>query len=145
MPLKFGETPWDGLSREELLLNVQRMFSAIVEAESVIRLSKGNDAGSFWSEIGSGGRVLEMIRQIRAPIDCLPGSARNEELYRAFYRYANDLLFDRNTCAVYSSGWRICEKDGEMLARLRDDPPPTICARCGGPLRLIEWKDLKPT
>jgi hypothetical protein len=141
--LKYGETPWDRMSQEELLLVVWKMWATIVEAESVIRLNMREDWHPFWSEQGSGGRTLEMIHQVRADIGCEHGTAANEELYRAFFRYAPDLLFDRDSAVMVGSGWRVCDKDGDMYARLAGDPAPTKCHKCGGPLRRLEWKDLR--
>ena len=152
--LEWGETPWDDLSTEDLLLEVKRMYSALVSLNSVVRMDRVmSDPGHpFYGTDGSGGRALEKARQILEPIDGEPGGKRCEDTYRAFFRYADDLLFDRSTGYRIGSGWAVCPVCGLMLGEnMRGDP--LFGQRCGdvspnescdGVLRALSWEDLKP-
>ena len=57
--LKWGETPGDKLTREELLREVQRMYSAVESARSVMAMHKAYGDSPFWGHVGSGGQALE--------------------------------------------------------------------------------------
>jgi hypothetical protein len=87
--LRFGQTPWDSWSREELLMEVRRMYCAIDRATSVMRQSAW--AGNvYWSMEGSGGQALARCLAIKAPLDDYYTS---EALFRNYFRYADSLLF----------------------------------------------------
>lgn len=139
--LEWGETPWDDLTKEELLREVQRMYCAVSSAYGVLlEDAERNEGHPFWSNEGRGGRTLEMCRQSLAKLE----DYEPENIYRSFFRYAHDLLFDPNPNAVIGFGWHICPKCGtmrggnkEFLAR-----EPCMETKCDGILRKIEWGDL---
>lgn len=142
--LEWGETPWDKKTREELLLDVKRMYGAIVALNSVCSLCKcGQEVSSFWSnEEGSGFRALELARQILEPIH---KEYDSEDIYRSFFRYAYDLLFD----GKMGFGWYVCDTCKRMIGRSQDKEtregdwcmfPP-----CQGKYRKLTWQDMKPS
>src|SRR5579863_5439648 len=88
--LQWGETPWDTLSKEELLREVQRMFSALETAQSVLRLVQDTES-AYWGTQGSGGRALDRVSQV---ITSVYETYDAESVYRSFFRYASSLLFD---------------------------------------------------
>lgn len=143
--LKWGETPWDTLSKEELLREVQRMFSALQSADSVLRTSKANNArSSFWGREGSGGRALERCSQVIEPVY---EAYDAESVYRSFFRYANSLLFD----VLDEEKWIICPICGGMWGGRRTAQyVGTVCSaypivqnsECKGIFRWLEWRDL---
>lgn len=143
--LKWGETPWDDLSKEELLREVQRMFSALQSAQSVLRILRVQDPVSlFWQMDGSGGRALNRIEQA---LDAVYQTHDKESLYRTFFRYAASLLFS----VPDEEKWLICPTCGCMWsgkenARHVGTPhkeyPMAPDRECQGILRWLEWNDL---
>jgi hypothetical protein len=152
--LKYGETPWDKLTRKELLREVQRMYAAIVSMNSVIHLCKRDEVGGFWSIPGdglsfnngggSGGRVIEMARMILVPLHTKFDS---ENIYRAYFRYAVDLLFSPEL----GFGWTACDGCLNLYGdgpgnkdKMLGNPCPD-CARKGKHhiRRLLKWSDLE--
>src|SRR5258706_7914258 len=88
--LSYGETPWDDLSEEELLREVQRMYDAVLSLNSALSLVKGPEPASrFWGK-GTGGNALKKAAMILDPIR---QQYDEEQIYRCFFRYAVDLLF----------------------------------------------------
>jgi hypothetical protein len=141
---RFVETPWDSLPREELLRHVQRAWSTIVGLEECLVMAQRLAPSSeYWGPEGSGGRALEKARQVRASVNLPRGSERDEALSAGYFRYADDLLFDRMTSVPVGYGWLVCEREGGAWAPARNGPPPSACPRCGGPLRPIAWTDLQ--
>lgn len=140
--LKWGETPWDHLSREDLIREVQRFYSAAIAAQTALKLSSMNDPHSpYWATTnGTGGMALAKIdmaldRSEAAKFD-------SEDLYRSFFRYAADLLFT----SELGFGWWICDKCGTMLGAPAEGQQRTQkCIDCKTEqLRPITWDDLKP-
>ena len=141
--LNWGETPWDDMPREELVRETQRFYAAIVEAKSILGQSAyGRTAMPFWSSVGMGGRALARATKALEPYE---GKWPGETPYRAFFRYAVDLLFPG-----MGAGWHICDACGFMLGSSPDGTPPAGCIDCAykgrtaPPLRPIEWRDLNP-
>lgn len=140
MKLKWGQTHWDKMTQKKLLREVQRMYSAIISMESVLKLSKyGNETSPFWSEEGSGGRALNRTRQITEPLKKKYGD--DAQMYGVFFRYANSLLFEEE------EKWEICPECGKMLGSLKNIGQ--VCTEsfggkkdCKGIIRELEWKDL---
>lgn len=157
--LDWGETPWDNLSRDELLREVQRMYQTISELTSVVEMIRVNDlmrAGlshdseeppnPYWSKDGVGGKVLEMARQIIDPLNKTYGTSN---IYRAFFRYANDLLFESNGFSMIGGNWMICPECGQMIGNKYEDISGLPCSSkpfgkkgCQGVFRKLEWPDL---
>ncbi len=154
--LKYGETPWDNLPRETLLREVQRMYAAIISLNSALRLCRANDRGGFWSvpgdgmsstdRGGTGGHALEMARSIIEP---LHEQHESENIYRAFFRYAVDLLFSPSL----GFSWTACNgckvflgDEGQSPEHRSLDKPCPECARHNRHFirRRLEWRDLQP-
>lgn len=135
--LKWGQTPWDNLSREELLREVQRLWSALESTSSCLRIMRASQSGGgYWSPDGSGGRALEKARQIQEPIK---EQYDDEQVYRAFFRYADDLLFEG-----VGSDWQVCDSCGEMTGAIAGMASSVECWRCKTPKRPLTWADLEP-
>lgn len=149
--LEWGQTPWDDLSKEELLKEVQKMFSALMSAMSVLKMNMiGYENSPFWSNRkGTGARAIEKARQV---IDPIYGKFDRESIYRSFYRTANDLLFD-NSKFDLGFGWSVCPICGLMIGADIDGKrhDGEICQEvmltrsgCNGILRPLIWDDLRP-
>lgn len=131
--LKWGETPFDDLSRAELLRLVQAYHAATVSANSIMRIQAEAQPGhGYWSSEGSGGRALLMsnhLMQLAGENDPDPAS---ENIYRSFFRSALVLLFPYMRNDRWGD-WGI-NADGEMIAPHK--------GREG--YRPIEWRDVLP-
>jgi hypothetical protein len=140
--LTWGHTPWDDLTRDELLREVQRMYSANLSMVSALSIASHGDTSGFWREDRPGGLALSKGRQVRALVE---SKYNAESVYRAFFRYADDLLFQGA-----GFGWMVCDRCGDCYGAGPEGEKPTRCIRCGGiegvesPLRPLTWDDLKP-
>ena len=143
--LEWGQTPWDNYSREELLREVQRMYCALMANEGVIRAMKNSgEFPVFWGKSGYGGAAAEMTNQILKP---LHRDYTEEGIFRAFFRTASSLLFQRNGFARMSGIWIICcvcrkyteQQDDSHVGHQCGDPG------CDGKLRLMTWDDMLPS
>jgi hypothetical protein len=141
--LNWGETPWDHLSRDELLREVQRLYSALKSAQSEVRCSRlANPHSPYWTDPqGFGARVLakvEMAIQKSEAAKC-----DSDDVYRQFFRYAVDLLFTPEI----GFGWWICDVCGTMMGAPHEGQDRTrecYTPACNkAPLRPITWDDLK--
>jgi hypothetical protein len=132
--MDFGQTPWDSLSREELLRVVQRFYSALNSSQSVLQLCKTNmPDGPFWHDGGSGGKALLKADEALAPYE-----DQQEAIYRAFFRYADDLLFNNPNIGFQ---WAVCTSCNAVFADGEPRVPPD-CADCGHPTRPYTWDDI---
>lgn len=148
--LNWGETPWDNKTREALLRDVQRMYSAIVSLHSALKLTSYGDQSGFWGSDGTGGLALEKARQVLEPIRA---EYSGESIFRAFFRYANDLLFDHSRGRL-GYGWVVCPTCGTMVGETiapngdRHSSNGEVCRFCEadppGRYRPLEWADLAP-
>lgn len=142
--LAWGQTPFDDMSREELLFEVRRMFGALTAGRSALALCVHNDRLSpFWSATGTGGRALRMVDIACEDLD--DGGEFSERIYRMYYRYATDLLFEPR----FGFGWWICGECGDMWGDPDKGKPHEncinqTCAGFGKPLRRLQWSDMKP-
>lgn len=139
--LEWGETPWDNLTREELLREVQRYHSALESAASVMRQLAFGSQLLFWSE-GPGGKALAKAEQAREHI----AGFSSETVYRSFFRYADDLLFEG-----MGDRWRICDRCAVMCSLIGEprNKNHLLCHDCERKgiesyTRPITWDDLKP-
>ncbi len=131
--LEWGESPWDRMERADLLREVQRLHSAAESALSVLEAIR--DRGHrYWGPLGNGGLALEKCRQATKAVR---EGFEDSNLFRAFYRYACDLLFD----APIGYGWRICEQ-GHMTGS--NDEWRMSCGVCRKDVRPLRWDDLSP-
>ena len=141
--LEWGETPWDNFSREDLLREVQRMYSAVLSAHSVMILSREPSSLFWWSDDGSGRRALAKTQMVLDKVKEL--GYKDENIYRSFFRYAIDLLFTPEL----GFGWAVCDTCDSMIGSGVDtkDMVGEECPFCknNGKLSLmrkLEWKDL---
>ena len=143
--LAWGETPWDDMSKEELLRTVQQMYSALNAAQSVLYQVSYGQVGGYWGKSGSGGTSREKVRQI---IESIHKEYSQEDIYRCFFRYADDLLFDSTNYKI-GSQWVVCPECGRMYGNnvresniegLRCDL--MLRTDCSGTLRKLCWDDL---
>jgi hypothetical protein len=139
--LEWGETPFDKLSRDELLRHAQRMYNTVESMYSALRLSSHGRTDGFWGTEGTGGKAIEKGRQVLEPIH---QEWEKEDIYRSFFRYATDLLFAKNEYRI-GAGWGVCPKCGTMLGETLDGKTSigNPCIRCGETLRALSWEDLK--
>jgi hypothetical protein len=151
--LGWGETPFDNLTKDELLRLTQKMYSAIESAHSCLAIIKiSSDNGLFWGRDGTGGNALEKCEQVIRPIE---KEFDSESIYRSFYRYANDLLFDRKNFGIIGSGWVVCPKCLQMVGETRKPNGERTsnegknCSevmdwtKCDGILEKLDWKFFK--
>jgi hypothetical protein len=125
--MKWGETPWDDMSKEELLREVQRMFSALESATSAL----------------GGGQALDRASQV---IDPVYEAYDAGLVYRSFFRYAVPLLFE----VPDEDKWLICPicrymrsgKDTGYVGTICSEHPIAPDSTCMGILRWLEWGDL---
>jgi hypothetical protein len=140
--LKWGETPWDKLSRDELLREVQRMYAAITAARSVLHILRHHDQDSVFWKAGSGGSSIEECDQVTERVET---EFDGEDVYRSFFRFATDLLFEDRGKNMRAN-WHVCQC-GIMTGHTGPGVP--VCAGCEAagckvPMRPITWDDLKP-
>lgn len=144
--LRWGETPWDELPREDLLREVQRMYAAIVSLDSCMQIQRCSSPHSpYWTKGGSGFHALEEARMILEP---LHEQFSSENIYRAFFRYAVDLLF----APELGFGWTACDGCTHLYGDDADLPeerrmlgkPCPDCAAKGRHFirRRLEWRDM---
>jgi hypothetical protein len=140
--LQFGKTPWDGLSHEDLLRETQRMASALIRARSVLQqVCQGREESPYWRPDGLGGDALARIDQALVRYD----EAGDWGCYRAFFRYADSLLF---AAGPMNDPWWICDRCKGMQSPCGPDQAgASTCYRAGCEgqvLRPITWQDLAP-
>lgn len=143
--LGWGETPWDDMPREQLLREVQRMYSALISARgSLINGQRFDSENPYWKRGGCGGEAVEMVEQALSPYKGDHQGNGYEPAYDTFFRYANDLLFDG--CG---SNWMVCD-NGDMVGSYTGKQH-TVCELCRArgkgevPMRPLQWSDLDPS
>lgn len=137
--LQFGETPFDDLTRGELLRLVQAYHAAAVSANSVLAMIEhGQQGHPYWGPEVSGGRAKRRLEYLIARCGDGGANSASERIYRAFFRYANDLLFPG--VEGDKDKWGIDAK-GVMVAPAT---PGDINRFTGLPLRPLKWSDLLP-
>ena len=132
--LSFGQTPWDNLSKEELLTEVQRMYSALNSAYTVLKMDKiradlTGDGTEYYGPDGLGGAAYEKTRQI---VEDVETKFSKDSIYRSFFRFADDFLFEKNGYHLIGSGWVVCDKCGLMSAVLESELKDVINKSCKG-------------
>jgi hypothetical protein len=168
--LKWGQTPWDNLSREDLLKTIWRMWSVnnrlyrlwksaffneclnayilkqavFVETMNLDKFKCNTDEPEkfslFYAKGGCGGAALEMYRQVYQEV------AENFDMNSlTFFAYADDLLFERNGFDFVSGGWVICPKCHSMAGRNDQSLVGDKCDTrgCDGVLRKLQMEDLR--
>jgi hypothetical protein len=141
--LKWGQTPFDNMSADELRRECQKMFSAVTSCRSALAMQRHNAPDHpYWGPDGTGGRALNKADAVIDPIEAryIDGS-----IYGSFFRYADDLLFP---ALIRDSGWYVCDCGCKtMVASVGTRQRPTnSIGSCKTPndLRPLAWKDLEP-
>lgn len=138
--VKWGETPLDRLTKKQLLTEANRMASALMAANGVLCQFVGDTHHPFWGSEGRGGRAIEKCAQAMVLFEGYDA----ENVYRSYFRYCDDVLFD-NAKVKLGFGWHVCDLCGNMVAgdHVEVDNP---CRdhKCGGKLRKIEAIDIEP-
>jgi len=130
--LKWGETPFDDLTRGELLRLVQAYHSAVVSSQSVMAMQAQMAPSGYWSGIGSGGRALAKCNELMKLAGERDPDPASENIYRSFFRSADVLLFPHLKEDKFNN-WGVNDK-GEMCAPYRAEEG----------YRAIEWRDVLP-
>lgn len=141
--LKWGETPFDRMTPEDVLLSAKRMYSALGSLLSVAMMMRNYEPASPYWTGGVGGAAIEKGTQAMAAVSP-QDDKRREQIYRMFYRYADDLLFDISKHPMIGNGWVVCPVDGEMSAPAPGYPSRSECFKCRGPMRPLTWDDMAP-
>jgi hypothetical protein len=152
--LQWGETPFDKLSREEMRMLLCKLYTALNATSGALAMSRAAELqidpnSVFWGPHGNGGRIMMMADQALNPIKREFGG--DEAISRAYFRYADELLFDWSSIK-FGSSWAVCPKCGVMIGYSRDGDSAvgTSCAgtrrggSCTGTLRALSWDDLRP-
>lgn len=144
--LSFGQTPWDDMSRDDLLREVQRMASALVACRGALHLCRlRQENHPFWLRDGTGAIAVLHAEAALATYDAVG----DEACYCAFFRYANCLLFPEPAGPDGPRGWFVCDGCGRMTANTENGlseakqkcPQAGVCQN--SPMRPIAWDDLR--
>lgn len=138
--LKYGQTPWDRLTKKELLLMVCRYHSALSSAASCLWMMHSENV--YWSVKGSGGRALakaDFLRNISGEDSDLGA----EKIYRSFFRYTDEVLFPG--LALDTLGpWQICDTCGAMVKVIIGGSPSHFgSTKCSGHFREFRMEDIR--
>jgi hypothetical protein len=147
--LEWGESPFDNMTRDELIRHCQRLYLATQRLHDVANAFRTKDTEiPFWKS-GRGARGFEMGQQA---LDAVSEGFDAESMHRNFFRFATDLLFEDRPGLEIHSRWVACPKCGHVLVPAKESlrfdgveckevVPNTTC---DGLLRPIEWADLAP-
>lgn len=134
--LPFGKTPWDDMPRDELLVEMKRFYSALNDSRCALNILRGEEVVGYWGLRGTGGTAMAKADEAMAPYEDMA-----EDLYKAYFRYADDLLFK----APVGFQFGVCLNCKKSFGNYDHDPPrvPGRCTNCGGPMRALCWDDMK--
>lgn len=132
--MEYGQTPWDNMTKEELKLEVFKLYKAAEEARSCLRILRCQDEDSpFWTK-GMGFEAIDCTEQAMKTGLSLSEEDR-ETLWKGFFRNALPLLFN-----IPNWQWMVCEKCKQWSCNL--DSKVDKCVRCDNEdLRPIRWSD----
>lgn len=130
--LKWGETPFDDLTRAELLRLVQAYHSAVVSSQSVMAIQAQVEPSAYWALNGSGGRAIAKCNELMKLAGERDPDPASENIYRSFFRAADVLLFPHLKNDTFSN-WGV-NAEGEMVAPFKPQDG----------YRPIEWRDVLP-
>lgn len=118
--LQFGQSPFDTLTREELILHCERLYRATKSLHSSLSQAQEFDPENpyFADRDGLGNRAIEKGRQAMAPIE---ENYSQEDLYRAYERYIDPLIFENTSTTEVAVPWYICHGCKRMVST----PNPT--------------------
>ena len=141
--IAWGQTPFTGMTREQLERHTQRLYAASESMISALKLIRvDNEASPFYGPDGTAGRAIEMGEQA---LGLVKKGFDSETIYRSFFRYSLDLLFHSRRANI-GHGWGVCSRCGMMVAPFTQGSPcgPFGKEGCIGTFRRIRWSDLKP-
>ena len=149
--LSWGQTPFHRMTKKQLLVHAMRMYSALESTRSALAISKHNESSHPYWINGTGGRALEKAEQALQHVN---KGFDMENVYRSFFRYGIDLLFDDTDKIGIKTKWGVCDKCDcmyggnnagiEIGEPLKDTVgQPCITPNCDGVLRALTWGDLK--
>jgi hypothetical protein len=149
------ETPWDNMPHDKLVREMQKAYSALIAADSILRqLRCGQEHNPFWQagmsdgRHGSGARALEKCEEVFRPYKA---AFKEYQVYHEFYRVVDPLFFKK---ACNYNNWAVCPKCGRMLMGFTRDKTETdiigkTCSEamhwgsCDGVMRWLAWRDIK--
>lgn len=145
--LEWGQTPWDNMTKEQLLVEIWRMWETVSALNSICSMqrlvdTRHNSNNVYWGTDGVGGASMEMARQV---ITSVTDRFDSEEVYKAFFRTAGDLLFEPNGYDKIGVGWVICRACQRIIGS-KDDlgQPCKIDKDCTGVYEQLRWSDIRP-
>jgi hypothetical protein len=133
-----SQTPWDDWSREDLVIEVRRMYAALRDAAGVLAAcdrQSGAPGQGFWAQGRPGGDALALSVAALKPY-----AANSEDLWRGYLRMRLALLFPD-----VDTGWRwaLCPHEmGDTWGEGPEGVLPTECMLHKLPLRPLTWDDL---
>lgn len=147
LKLKPLTTPWDNMPREELIREMQKAYSALLSAHSVLLNVKGVSSNqTFWTAPeGRGGRA---VSKVEAVFSTYKQQFEDYQFYGEFFRTCDPLLFPE-----LGENWVICEKCGTMTQSTPYYDAQKIgktcsegnfggAGNCEGILRWMTWADI---
>jgi hypothetical protein len=140
--MKFGGTPFDNLTREQLLLLVLKYDVALAELHSVAEYWKAitnTPEQPYWSIEGRGGEAIALADEVRA-ISCKTPAQRGSFFYK-FLRYAGRMFFD---IEKHREQWQKCDKCDDLALVIKPSGEGGSKCFCGGNLSLFTMNDLRP-
>lgn len=144
--LEWGQTPWDQMTRAELQLQVQRLYSATVALNNALQtVSQMSGRDPYFSDPKAAGTAA--LEKGRQAITAAEGNFESGNVFEAFFRYADDLLFE----APIGHGWML-DETGRMVALSREHSIIYHNAAANtaglphlhGYVRRLTWADLEP-
>lgn len=128
----WGSTPYDNLTREEMLTMLKAYHIALTHTESVCKMMQlNNPTYEYWKPHGSGGRALCMVDEIMTRIGMRRDNTR-EAFYYSFFRYAENIMFTKLDRREKFDNWGL-HPSGEMRAPCPQEKP----------WRPLRWSDMK--
>lgn len=154
--LQWGETPFDHMSHEELLVQSKRMYMALVSAHEELHKFRHvqlqhNPADRYWTGAGAGNKAWNRSEQA---ITRARDGYSDENIHRSYFRYASMMLFSPYPGSEFNSSyWGICDTCKEMIGTSMDGLSRLIYTKhednhpgcgCPGKYRALTPDDLKP-
>lgn len=143
--MEFGETPFDGLSREQLLVLLLKHQIAMDKLYNVVQSAKGllygpaADKNPYWRQDGVGGNALAIADDVRGIY--AKGQQQHSDMFYSFHRYAIGMFFPEHRRGV--APWMKCDHCNCFTSVIKSGDAPPVCL-CGGTLSTYEMKDLRP-
>jgi hypothetical protein len=125
-----GTTPWDNLTRTELLQTIWRYYFTIDALYlALFDLQKTHQLGKTL--------FVRQAEQYAEQISAELSLEQSAMLYRDFFRYAPCLLFKQP--GLWDRRWAVCDHCGQWQVGEK-----TTCRECGQTVRPLTWLDLRP-